>query len=192
MAQYAIGIDLGTSNCALEWSALQQSAEEVSTFQIRQYETPERVVDSEVLPSYLYLGEKAKPDGVPYWTGLVAREQFKSEPARCIHSAKSWLCHPGVDREGSILPWQSPEVPPAQQLSPVAASAAYLSYLKDAWDSVLLRIRRSSVCAAASHGHCSGQLRPGGPAPDLKGGGGGFQRHPLAGGTAGGLSGLGQ
>ena len=124
MAQFAIGIDLGTSNCALEWSALQDSSERVSTFRIRQYETPDRVVESEVLPSFLYLREDAKPTGVPYWAGLVAREQFKNDPARCIHSAKSWLCHSGVDREGAILPWHSAEVPPAQQLSPVAVSAA--------------------------------------------------------------------
>jgi len=134
MAHFAIGIDLGTSNCALEWSSLQAAAENISTFQIRQYETLERVVESSVLPSFLYFKDNPSESGLPYVAGLAAREQFKSEPSRCIHSAKSWLCHPGVDREGPILPWQSLDVPPLQQMSPVSASAAYLSYLKEAWD----------------------------------------------------------
>jgi molecular chaperone DnaK (HSP70) len=134
MARFAIGIDLGTSNCALEWSPLQGAEASVSTFNIRQYETPERVVESAVLPSFLYLKEHHSTADLPYVAGLMAREQFKSEPSRCIHSAKSWLCHPGVDRELPILPWHSVDVPAVQQMSPVAASAAYLSYLKEAWD----------------------------------------------------------
>jgi molecular chaperone DnaK (HSP70) len=134
MARFAIGIDLGTSNCALEWSPLQGADERVTTFNVRQYETPERVVESPVLPSFLYIKETHREAELPYVAGLMAREQFKSEPSRCIHSAKSWLCHPGVDREVPILPWHSVDVPPVQQMSPVAASAAYLSYLKEAWD----------------------------------------------------------
>ena len=134
MARFAIGIDLGTSNCALEWSPLQGADAPVSTFAIRQYASAERVVESAVLPSFLYLKDTHPAGELPYVVGLMAREQFKSEPSRCIHSAKSWLCHPGVDREVPILPWHSVDVPAVQQMSPVAASAAYLSYLKAAWD----------------------------------------------------------
>ena len=42
-------------------------------------------------------------------------------PGHLVSSAKSWLCHPGVDREADILPWGSP--PEARRISPVEASA---------------------------------------------------------------------
>jgi len=38
--------------------------------------------------------------------------------SRMIASAKSWLCHPGVDRQAAILPWGEGDGP---KLSPVAA-----------------------------------------------------------------------
>ena len=79
MARFAIGIDLGTSNCALEWSPLQGAEASVSTFNIRQYETPERVVESAVLPSFLYLKEHHSTAELPYVAGLMAREQFKAQ-----------------------------------------------------------------------------------------------------------------
>jgi molecular chaperone DnaK (HSP70) len=45
-------------------------------------------------------------------------------PGRAVLSAKSWLCHPKVDRLQAILPWGgSADVP---RLSPVDASARYL------------------------------------------------------------------
>ncbi|MGB0373225.1 MAG: Hsp70 family protein [Opitutales bacterium] len=142
MARCAIGIDLGTSNCALEWCELKGRANRpgepvsdgnVSTFKIRQYETPDRVVESDVLPSFVYFHQDPKSDE-PYHVGLYARESLKDDPARCIHSAKSWLCHSGIDRESSILPWQSSALGASQKLSPVEASAAYLRYLKASWD----------------------------------------------------------
>ncbi len=38
-------------------------------------------------------------------------------PSRLVSSAKSWLCHPGIDREADILPWGSP--PEIKKISPV-------------------------------------------------------------------------
>ncbi|MEM9025785.1 MAG: Hsp70 family protein [Verrucomicrobiota bacterium] len=139
MARCAIGIDLGTSNCALEWCELGKldsggtSELEVSTFKIRQYESAERVIEQSVLPSFVYFHPEADSK-TPYHVGLYAWESLKDTPARCIHSAKSWLCHSGIDRESSILPWQSSQVGSSQKLSPVEASAAYLSYLRRSWD----------------------------------------------------------
>ena len=49
-----------------------------------------------------------------------------------VASAKSWLCHAGVDRESPILPWGSPSKVP--HLSPVQASTRYLSHLREAWN----------------------------------------------------------
>jgi hypothetical protein len=51
---------------------------------------------------------------------------------RLVGSAKSWLCHPGVDRESPILPWQAPDE--VGKVSPVGASAHYLAHIKGAWD----------------------------------------------------------
>ncbi len=53
-------------------------------------------------------------------------------PLRLIQSAKSWLCHGGVDRHAPILPFQSP--PDVERVSPIAASSTYLAHLRDAWD----------------------------------------------------------
>src|SRR5262249_27465612 len=47
-------------------------------------------------------------------------------------SAKSWLCHPGVDRTAPLLPWSAP--PDVQRISPVEASARYLRHLVEAWN----------------------------------------------------------
>jgi hypothetical protein len=54
-----------------------------------------------------------------------------------IASAKSWLCHAGVDRTAPILPWQAP--PEVPHISPLDASARYLEHLRDAWNEVMAR-----------------------------------------------------
>jgi molecular chaperone DnaK (HSP70) len=53
-------------------------------------------------------------------------------PGRLVSSAKSWLCHGGVDRDAAILPWAAAEG--VRKLSPVAASARYLAHVRDAWN----------------------------------------------------------
>ncbi len=47
-------------------------------------------------------------------------------------SAKSWLCHGGVDREAEILPWGVATGLP--RISPVEATAEYLRHIRDAWN----------------------------------------------------------
>ncbi|HVV70964.1 MAG TPA: Hsp70 family protein, partial [Verrucomicrobiae bacterium] len=61
------------------------------------------------------------------------RWQGARVPGRLVSSAKSWLCHPGVDRSAAILPWGAP--PEVQKLSPVEASAVLLGHLTQAWNS---------------------------------------------------------
>ena len=53
-------------------------------------------------------------------------------PGRLVASAKSWLCHPRVDRRAPILPWGAPAGVP--RLSPVAASRATSRTCALAWD----------------------------------------------------------
>ncbi|MGZ8995194.1 MAG: Hsp70 family protein, partial [Rhodospirillales bacterium] len=55
-------------------------------------------------------------------------------PGRVAHSAKSWLCHHGADREAAFLPWGSQDLPAAAKISPVRAAALILNYLRGAWN----------------------------------------------------------
>ena len=100
------------------------------------------VRDEPLLGSFLYLaGPGDFPDGalVLPWdengasvTGRLAEKRGVENAGRLIASAKSWLCHAGVDRRGAILPAAAPEG--VQKISPVAASRAYLEHLRHAWN----------------------------------------------------------
>src|SRR5262249_54129812 len=54
-------------------------------------------------------------------------------------SAKSWLCHAGVDRSAPLLPFNAP--PDVQRISPVEASARYLQHMKEAWNQEMAQER---------------------------------------------------
>ncbi|HUS32834.1 MAG TPA: Hsp70 family protein [Kofleriaceae bacterium] len=63
--------------------------------------------------------------------GELARSQGARMASRMIASAKSWLCHPGVDRGAAILPWGDNDGP---KLSPINAQAQVLRHIREAWD----------------------------------------------------------
>jgi hypothetical protein len=120
-ARFSIGIDLGTTHCALSWVDTQASdGEKVvqGVLQIPQLTGPGAVEGRPLLPSFLYLpheSELAPGDlGLPwsgtqdYAVGEFARSRGAATPIRLVASAKSWLCHPGVDRRGPILPPDAP------------------------------------------------------------------------------------
>jgi hypothetical protein len=138
---YAIGIDLGTSNCVLAYTDLRDPAFKVRILEIPQYEALDRTVGNTMLPSYIYYPSPGELPGnsSPARTdikivGIFARATASQQPKRVIHSAKSWLCHRGIDRESKILPWQSEEIGPDDKLSPVEASALLLEYMRSIWD----------------------------------------------------------
>lgn len=143
--RYIVGIDLGTTNCAAAY--VDTKGREKPTADIRLFEIPQLVAAGEsaprpMLPSFLYLpGTHELPPGATNlpWkenasvvVGEFARIQGARVPARLVASAKSWLCHPGVDREADILPWGS--LPEVRRVSPVEASADYLRHIRDAWN----------------------------------------------------------
>ncbi len=68
----------------------------------------------------------------PWAVGVMARDEGAKSPGRLIASAKSWLCHSGVDRAADLLPWQG--AADVERLSPVTASSRYLSHIRSAWD----------------------------------------------------------
>jgi hypothetical protein len=97
----------------------------IHVFEIPQFVAAGREEKLRTLPSFLYLGDQT-------YVGAYAREQGALTPTRCVHSAKSWLSNPDVDRTAKILPWDTQET--ARELSPVDVSAAYLEHMRKAWD----------------------------------------------------------
>ena len=140
--RYLVGIDLGTSNCAAAAITVEQgSRTAIADVPITQLIALGEVAARPLLPSFLYLpgGPELLPDAVRLpWDpvpqliiGEFARWQGARVPGRLVSSAKSWLCHPDVDRSANILPWgASAEV---SKISPVTASAALLNHIARSW-----------------------------------------------------------
>src|SRR5580693_5806083 len=124
-----VGIDLGTTNSALAFidpaDAEDTSFPPIHIFDIPQLVSPGHIEARRTLPSFLYL-EGDQP------VGTYAREQGAIVPTRLVHSAKSWLSNPDVDRTAKILPWDAGEG--GRVLSPVEVSARLLSTMREAWD----------------------------------------------------------
>ena len=132
MTRYRIGIDLGTTNCALAFVPA-ESAEGLSTIlPIPQAETDHSSSSHTTLPSFLYL----PPSRAEWIAGRFARSRAAEVPGRVIHSAKSWLVHHAADRRAKFLPLGSVEIPPTEQLSPVEALSTLLQKLATAWNEV--------------------------------------------------------
>jgi len=142
---YSIGIDLGTTHCVLSYVDISDpDNEEIiqEVLQIPQLSAPGVIEDKPQLPSFLYQAHASElPEGesVLPWTaepeylvGEIARKLGEKTPMRLVSSAKSWLCHAGVDCKSPILPSDAPEE--VEQVSPFQASAAYLEHLCAAWN----------------------------------------------------------
>ena len=140
-SRFVVGIDLGTTNSAVAFVDTAAAAPAIEMFSIQQLIAPGVVEARPTQPSFLYLPADAemKPEqlALPWGAGRgivgeLARNHGWQVPPRLVSSAKSWLSHAGVDRLAAILPWQAPsEVP---KVSPVEASARYLSHIHAAWD----------------------------------------------------------
>ena len=72
-----------------------------------------------------------------FCVGEFARQFGSQVPSRLVASAKSWLCHSGVDRRQAILPWKAPEG--VRKVSPLEAATMYLKHLVDAWNHVIAK-----------------------------------------------------
>ena len=147
LAKFCIGIDLGTTNCAMAFVPLNGEASQSEIFPIPQWETYGSLIEALTLPSFLYLprAEEAtqmlgKAFADREWiVGRFARKQAAEAPGRVAHSAKSWLCHHAVDRSAPFLPWRSDEIPVEKRISPIQASALLLEYLRAVWDARFAR-----------------------------------------------------
>ena len=144
-SRYSIGVDLGTTHCALSYVDLLASdgeKTEQGVLNVTQLTAPGTLESPHLLPSFLYLphaGEMTPGDLTLPWTserdyavGELARSRGAGTPIRLVSSAKSWLCHPGVDRRAAILPNDAP--PEVTRVSPLESSVRYLTHLREAWD----------------------------------------------------------
>jgi molecular chaperone DnaK (HSP70) len=150
--RFVVGIDLGTTNSAVAYADRTHTG--TPRQRIRIFDIPQLVASGEVghrpvLPSFLYLpGPFELPAGstaLPwdperaYAVGEFAREQGALVPGHLLSSAKSWLCHAGVDRTAPILPWGAAS--DVAKLSPVESSGRYLQHIREAWNQVIARGR---------------------------------------------------
>ena len=142
---FSIGIDLGTTHSAVSTFDLSREkgrGSDQETLPIPQLVKPGAVEDLPLLASFLYLPNenefpadslklpwKSAPNQI---IGEFARAHGAKVPTRLVSSAKSWLCHPGVDRTAPILPWQAP--PDVERVSPLETSSRFLAHLRSAWE----------------------------------------------------------
>src|SRR5215218_8949744 len=143
-SRYVVGIDLGTTNSALAYvDTAAGDKPPVTPFPIPQVVAQGAVEERPLLPSFLYLpGDGEQPAGAlklpwdpkrDYAVGEFARAFGSQVPTRLVASAKSWLCHPGVDRKAAILPHRAPDTG-SRKVSPVDATTRYLKHLAEAWN----------------------------------------------------------
>ncbi|MGR8929449.1 MAG: Hsp70 family protein [Gammaproteobacteria bacterium] len=143
-ARYSVGIDLGTTHCVLSYVDLDQSEDAVAitVMTVPQLTSPGSIEDKAQLASFTYLPHDAEiAEGATtlpwaakpaHLVGEIARNLGSKTPIRLVASAKSWLCHAGVDCKQAILPADAPE--DVARISPFDASKAYLEHLRDAWN----------------------------------------------------------
>src|SRR6476620_1998841 len=137
-SRFVVGVDLGTTNCAVAYVDTGRGDDlRCQTLAVPQVVNPGVVEPRNLLPSFLYLpGPNEQPAGSlklrwdasrDYCVGEFARNFGSQVPTRLVSSAKSWLCHPGVDRKAPILPWKAPDT--TRHVSPLEAATRYLKHL---------------------------------------------------------------
>lgn len=140
--QYIIGIDLGTTNCTMAYAVDNSELPQIQQFSIPQISTGGMESTNEAFPSFIYfpLQEELKAKiAALSWdpkrkhcAGVFARDRGAELPARMIASAKSWLCHSGIDRRAPILPISADDA--ISKMSPLDSCAELLRHLREAWE----------------------------------------------------------
>lgn len=140
-ARFAVGIDLGTTNCVMAAVDLSEQARfpDLHDIPIYQRLDEDQKGESTRLPSFLYAPTERQsehmsidehdPEG---WVlGEAATELGRRVPGRLVTSAKSWLCHQRINPSEPILPWAVEEG--MKKISPFQATSWILQHLKEAW-----------------------------------------------------------
>ncbi len=136
-----VGIDLGTTHCAMARAPIPEEGaepERPTPIGVVQMVGPTSFESRPLLPSFIYFAAEAEPAYALPWdserrfaVGELARSRGVEAPQRLVSSAKSWLCHPGVDRRSGLLPQHAPE--DIESISPVEASYRLLDHLSEAY-----------------------------------------------------------
>jgi Hsp70 protein len=139
MTRFAVGIDLGTTHCALAVAPLEEPTAQPAIVGVPQLVAPGQVESRPLLPSFLYFAHESEGAQALPWderrrfvVGEYARSRGTDAPARLIASAKSWLSHPSADRRAGMLPLGAPG--DVEKISPVEATWHYLEHLSEAFD----------------------------------------------------------
>ncbi|MEZ9723282.1 Hsp70 family protein [Vibrio splendidus] len=140
--KFSVGIDLGTTHCVLSYIDTTNEDARVEVMPIPQLTAPGTVETRSQLGSFLYQPHEHEMNSgsrVLPWSsepkalvGAIARNLGSKTPIRLVASAKSWLCHSGVNRRDAFLPAGSPEE--IEKVSPLKTTELYLEHLKDAWN----------------------------------------------------------
>lgn len=148
-SRYLVGIDLGTTHTVVAYADSAEGPQApIKLFEIEQLVGPGEVMARPLLPSVRYhpaAGELDAGDVQLPWPspalddpverpiiGEWTRKLGAKSQGRLVASAKSWLCHGGVDRTAAILPWgAAADIP---KISPLLASASYLAHVRAAWN----------------------------------------------------------
>jgi molecular chaperone DnaK (HSP70) len=141
-SRFSIGIDLGTTNCAMAYIDSHKEDGAAEVLNLPQIVQPGVYEDRKLLPSFLYLPQKGEfqngafklPWGEeqPFIVGEFAKTHGALVPTHLVSSAKSWLCHTAVNRRDKILPWKGNDE--SNKVSPLEASTLYLKHLVNSWN----------------------------------------------------------
>ncbi|MBR4976678.1 MAG: Hsp70 family protein, partial [Thermoguttaceae bacterium] len=149
--RFVVGIDLGTTNSAVSYVDLDAAERTSAILPIPQAVAVGVLEERSTLPSFFcrsadapteptnaerrdFSTKKALKDGKIGVVGAFARDFGAAEPDSFVSSAKSWLCHTGVDRTAKILPWSTETEAGALRWSPVEISSFFLRRIRDAWN----------------------------------------------------------
>jgi len=141
-AHFSIGIDLGTTHCVLSYIDNHREDCPTNVMLIPQMTAPGTVQEQNQLASFVYQpheNEMSISSRILPWAenpkalvGAIARNLGGKTPIRLVSSAKSWLCHGGVNRRDPFLPVGSPD--DVEKISPLHATELFLEHLKSAWN----------------------------------------------------------
>ncbi len=149
--RFVVGIDLGTTNSAVSYVDLDAAERSLEILPIPQAVAVGVLEERSTLPSFFcrsadapteptnperrdFSTKKAPRDGKIGVVGAFARDFGAAEPDSFVASAKSWLCHTGVDRTAKILPWSTDAEAGALRWSPVEISSFFLGRIRAAWN----------------------------------------------------------
>ncbi len=138
-SKYIIGIDLGTTNCSVAFTDVDNGV--IELLPIKQLVKFGVEQEEFLFPSFIYfpiVEELEKCETAPSWdksrkfiAGSLAKERGQEVPSRLVLSAKSWLCVSEISKNSAFLPLDGDE---EIKISPIDALKELLKHIKEVWD----------------------------------------------------------